>query len=84
MKKKIKVSFDFDKTLSTWRGERYAKHLIDHGIEVWVCTFRYRNPPRQHAPFFPPNDALFRRTDALGIPRDRVIFTNFTVFSSSS
>jgi hypothetical protein len=39
--KKIKVSFDFDKTLSEKEVQDFAKDLINKGIEVWIVTKRY-------------------------------------------
>ena len=39
--KKIKVSFDFDKTLSEKEVQDFAKDLINKGIEVWIVTRRY-------------------------------------------
>lgn len=74
----VKVSFDFDSTLSRTDIQDYAKTLILRGFEVWVCTSRYENC----------SDYLWRRWEKdchedlkkviseLGIPWERVIFTN--------
>jgi len=71
---KKKVSFDFDKTLSTWRGQAYAKELIERGYEVWLVTFRYEKPRNG---FFDNNAGLFRIAEDVGIDKDNIIFTNF-------
>ena len=44
MNKKIKVSFDFDGSLGDLpKLQKYAKQLVDKGIEVWIVTGRYEN-----------------------------------------
>lgn len=70
----VKVSFDFDSTLSRNDVEKYAKELIDRGIEVWICTSRC---PCELAPNKTWNDDLFLVADRLGIQRDNIIFTNY-------
>lgn len=42
----IKVSFDYDGTLSRESIQRYAKELVERGFEVWICTARYDSPER--------------------------------------
>ena len=69
-----KVSFDFDSTLSRDDVQRYAKVLIDRGVEVWVCTSRCTT---ENAPNKQWNDDLFKVSDGLGIPRERIIFTGY-------
>jgi len=70
----IKVSFDYDSTLSRSDVEKYAKDLINRNIEVWICTSRYSpsNAPRKDW-----NDDLFLVADRVGIKREHIIFTNF-------
>jgi len=70
----MKVSFDFDSTLSKKDVELYAKELIDRGVEVWICTSRY-SP--ENAPNKEWNDDLFLVADRVGIKRENIIFTNF-------
>lgn len=36
----MKVSFDFDDTLSKPKVQEYAKELINRGIEVYIVTAR--------------------------------------------
>jgi len=64
--KKIRLSFDFDSTLSIKEIEVFAKELIEDGYEVWVIT------TRNHAFFAEVKDV----TDRLKIPSHRVIFTS--------
>lgn len=40
----LKVSFDFDGTLSRESIQRYAKELVDAGLEVWIVTARFEDP----------------------------------------
>ena len=37
----MKVSFDFDATLSRKDVQKFAKELVDNGIEVWIVTSRF-------------------------------------------
>lgn len=70
----IKVSFDFDGTLSRQDVQLYAEELLDKGdVEVWVTTTRYDD---NHAKLPNHNTDLYRVIDKLGIPRDRIHFTN--------
>lgn len=70
-----KVSFDFDGTLSREYVQEYAKYLIEKGVEVWICTSRL-NP--ENAPNDTWNDDLFRVSKEVGIPKERIIFTNYS------
>lgn len=79
------VSFDFDGTLSEPSVQKYAKYLVDNGIEVWITTRRFDsiekynelfavtynidNVPKQH-------NYLFEVAEAIGISLDHIIFTN--------
>jgi hypothetical protein len=72
----MKVSFDFDGTLSKKVVRDYAKGLISSGIEVWVVTARFEKPSQDIFRQNYTHDDLFELTDELTIPRDRVKFTN--------
>ena len=37
----MKVSFDFDSTLSRKDVQSFAKELVDRGLEVWIVTSRF-------------------------------------------
>ena len=61
-----KMSFDFDDTLSTSRGQELAKKYIDEGYEVYIITARQRQDSK----------AVYEVADELGIPHIRIFFTN--------
>jgi hypothetical protein len=70
------VSFDFDHTLTHSDVQEYAAELIKAGVNVWVITARFDD---LHGHLWAPNannDGLWKITDSLGIPRDRVRFCN--------
>lgn len=66
MADKNKISFDFDDTLSTARGQALAKRFIDEGKTVYIITARQR---RMSA-------GVYEVADELGIPHTRIYFTN--------
>ena len=68
----MKVSFDFDATLSNLKVQEYAKELISKGVEVWICTSRFKTV---NAPNPEWNDDLLKVADEVGINRDNIIFT---------
>lgn len=64
----MKVSFDFDDTLSRESIQQFARELIDSGIDVWIVTSRYKDKD---------NRDLFEVADLIGIGRDNIIFTEW-------
>ena len=77
---KIKVSFDYDGTLALPNVESYCKELIGRGnMEVWVVTARLSDETinNTHQPLLKPNsnDDLWKTCERLGIPKERVVFT---------
>ena len=76
MKKTRKVSFDFDDTLSKRRAQSFAKALIARGVEVWIVTSRYSDLRRGGWDQKGYNDDLWEVADRLGIPSNRVVFTD--------
>lgn len=72
----MKVSFDFDNTLSRTEVQDYCKELIERGIDVWVCTSRYNDDNKHKYPLNPSNNDMYMITDCLDIPREKIIFTN--------
>lgn len=78
-KKKIikQVSFDFDNTLSRESIQKYAKELIDRGLEVWIVTSRYdeENLYKYNNPMWDHTD-LYKVADKLEIPSNRIQFMN--------
>ena len=77
----MKVSFDFDSTLEREIVQDYAKQLIKRHIEVWIVTGRFSNQGYSSTHFVSKenepkvNRDLFEVADKLGIPRDRIVFT---------
>lgn len=72
------VSVDFDKTLTRPDVQEYVKELLARGVDVWVVTSRYDD---LHIHRYEPennfnNDDLWKLVDEIGIPRNRVRFTN--------
>ncbi len=74
--KTIKVSFDFDNTLSRSEVMGYAEELIARGIDVWICTSRYSEDNKHKYPLNPTNEDMYMVTDVLEIPRSKIIFTD--------
>jgi len=78
----MKVSFDFDSTLELQPLQEYAKELIERGVEVWVVTSRFGDDELYKRFFHTStnvdltNSDLRKITDKLGIPEDRIHFTN--------
>lgn len=68
----MKVSFDFDSTLSTRPVQVYASNLIKRGFEVWIVTSRLE-PSKAPRPNY--NDDLFEIANLVGIKN--IKFTNF-------
>lgn len=62
----MNISFDFDKTLSIPDIQETAKSKIDEGNTVWIITRRYLDE----------NKEVEEVANKLGIPLDRVIYTN--------
>lgn len=65
----MKVSFDFDNTLSKESVQKYAANLIAIGIEVHIVTSRYEF-------YYCNNNDLYEVADRLGIKRENIHFTN--------
>lgn len=71
----LKVSFDFDHTLSTLPMQELAYSLLQAGVDVYVCTARYSDANKGLVKW--DNSDLFAVTDHLGIPRSNIIFTGY-------
>ena len=78
MKKLItkEVSFDFDSTLSRKDVQDYAAHLIKEGYDVWITTSRFDEENKHRFRLNPTNEDMYKVVDALGIPREKIVFTN--------
>jgi len=81
----MKVSFDFDNTLSRRDVQRFAKELVAEGHEVWIVTSRVSDEMANDYPVdfknrvLTSNRKLFRVADNVGINREHIIFCNFAV-----
>ena len=60
-----KISFDYDDTLSTIKGQEMASKLISEGKEVYIITRRSKMFSNQ----------IYKLANKLGIAHDRVFFT---------
>jgi len=76
------VSFDFDGTIETKHIREYAKELVGRGFEVWIVTSRFGDDEK-YKRFFQTsinvdltNSDLWEVAKEVGIPNDRVHFTN--------
>ena len=84
---RLKIAFDFDGTLTEPDVFFLAQRLIGCGHDVWIMTARialdeefiekskyYNRVPNRNV--FERNSDLFEIAKELGIPRDKIIFTN--------
>ena len=62
----MRISFDFDDTLSTKKGQKLAAQKIAENNEVWIITARQSKDSAE----------VLKIADELGIPHSRVVFTN--------
>lgn len=69
----LKISFDFDNTLSELPMQNLAKKYIKLGADVFVTTSR----PDNIQGIKVKNDDLFKVTDHLGIDRKNITFTGY-------
>ncbi len=74
------VTFDFDDTLAKPVVQEYCKVLVKRGIDVWILTSRYDmlNIHRYADVEHHNHKDLWKVCEYVGIPRHKVIFTNFT------
>lgn len=74
----MKISFDFDSTLSRKIVQDYASYLQKKGYDIYVCTSRLSPEmalEKENSTTW--NEDLFKITDELNISRDKIIFTNY-------
>ena len=62
----MRISYDFDDTLSTEKGQQMAINDIKNGNDVLILTARQQRD----------NEEVFKVADKLGIPHSKVHFTN--------
>jgi hypothetical protein len=69
----MKISIDFDHTLSEKQVQNLCRKFLKLGAEVWVVTSRSMKVLGKDTN----NDDVYQVTDGLGIPRERVLFTAY-------
>lgn len=68
----MKISFDFDGTLSEKPMQDLAKSMVEKGYDVYITTTRHSKPwPGYHYK----NDAVFAVADMVGISKEQIRFT---------
>ena len=76
----MKVSFDFDGTLSRKDVQEFAKSLVDRGYDVWIVTSRIATEPALKKGWHwieRQNQELYDVAENVGIKRENIIFTEF-------
>jgi hypothetical protein len=74
----MKVSFDFDSTLSRKDVQKFAKKLVDIGLEVWIVTSRCATEPALAKGWHwveKQNEELYNVAESCGIKREHIQFT---------
>lgn len=72
----MKVSFDYDGTLSIPSAQEYCLDLISRGAEVWVTTARYNELRKHEYTINPTNEDMYADLKRIGLSLDKVVFTN--------
>jgi hypothetical protein len=75
----MRVSFDYDATLSRKDVQEFAKKLVSRGIEVWITTSRFDDETAKEKAWWwikDQNNNLFEVADECGIQRENIKFTN--------
>ena len=81
----MKISFDFDGCLSKPKVQKYAKELVNKGIDVHIVTRRYENTAmytkRDIINFgilnlIDEHNDLFRIAEEVGIKKENIHFMN--------
>ena len=70
----MKISIDFDSTLTEKPMQELAKKFLAHGIEVFITTSR---GTEMYGGTKLDNSDVFQLADELGIPRENITFTNY-------
>jgi hypothetical protein len=74
----MKVSFDFDGTLSRTDVQDFAKQLTSDGYDVWIVTSRCATEPALAKGWHwveRQNQELYDVAESVGIPKDKIVFT---------
>ena len=76
----MKVSFDFDGTLSRKDVQNFAKSLVNSGYDVWIVTSRIATEPALKKGWHwieRQNQELYDVAESVGINRENIVFTEF-------
>jgi hypothetical protein len=68
----MKISFDFDGTLSQIGIQKFCFDLIQKGYDIWITTSRVK----EFTGAIHYHDDLMLVANSLGIPEERIHFTN--------
>lgn len=74
----MKVSFDFDHTLSRKDVQSFAKELVNEGHEVWIVTSRFSDEAAKEKKWHwieGQNQKLFDVAEDCGIKKENIYFT---------
>jgi hypothetical protein len=74
----MKVSFDFDHTLSRKDVQSFAKDLVKEGHEVWIVTSRFSDEAAKEKKWHwieGQNQKLFDVAEECGIKKENIQFT---------
>jgi hypothetical protein len=74
----MKVSFDFDNTLSRKDVQNFAKELVNDGHEVWIVTSRFDDESAVKKNWHwiqGQNQKLFDVAEDCGIKKENIYFT---------
>jgi hypothetical protein len=77
----MKLSFDFDHTLSRVDVQIYAKNMVDAGHEVWIVTSRPDIYTGELQHIQPDNSDLYMVADFVGIKPQHIHFTCYELKS---
>lgn len=75
----MKISLDFDGTLSRRDVQEFAKKMIDNGHDVWIVTSRYSTEKALGEKWFwieNQNKTLYDVAESVGIKKENIVFTN--------
>jgi pyruvate-formate lyase-activating enzyme len=74
----MKVSFDFDGTLSRKDIQEFTKFLVKEGHEVWIVTSRFDDKTATERAWWwikDQNESLFKVAKECAINKNNIVFT---------
>jgi hypothetical protein len=74
-KNNMKISFDFDGTLTIDDVKKFAEQLINDNHEVWIVTSRYEFTDKEGNKVS--NDDLFELANNIGVQKEHIHFCNY-------